>query len=415
MTVTPARPEDRMPLPTSAGRGASEWARTHLFRTWYDTLLTLMFGVAFGGATVALIRFVGAADFTILRRNLALFMVGRFPRDQLLRPAVALILVGVFIGVMAAMTVGSAIARAAESGIPMTRSTPWAVLRRFWPLVAVAVFILTLTRTIGPAVTVLATLGAGVGIFMAAARISWRLLRRGWLLLLTLLAAIYLVLAGGGVNWNGWGGLHLNLFLTVAGILFAFPLGLLLALGRRSSLPVVRWLSVSYIELIRGVPLITLLLLGAFALGFFLPAALSPGQVIRVLIAITLFEAAYIAEVVRGGLQSVPEGQVEAAQSVGMPPWKTMRMVVLPQALRNTIPAMVGQFISLYKDTSLVTVVGMFDVLRVSTVVNTQPDFLAKGLESVTLPFAALLFWVGSYVMSREARRLEKRLGVGER
>jgi general L-amino acid transport system permease protein len=122
-----------------------------------------------------------------------------------------------------------------------------------------------------------------------------------------------------------------------------------------------------------------------------------------------------MAEVVRGGLQAVPPGQVEASQALGMPPWKTMRRIVLPQALRATIPAMVGQFISLYKDTTLVSLVGLLDILTVSGVANAQPDFLAQGLEVVTLGYVALLFWVGSYVMSREARRLEKRLGVGER
>jgi general L-amino acid transport system permease protein len=207
----------------------------------------------------------------------------------------------------------------------------------------------------------------------------------------------------------------LNIFLTIAGIAFAFPLGLLLALGRRSSLPVLRSFSIGYIELIRGVPLITLLLMAAFALGFFLPRDLRPGAVTRVLIVITLFEAAYIAEVVRGGLQSVPRGQSEAALSLGLPVWKTTRLIVLPQALRATIPAMVGQFISLFKDTSLVVVVGLGDILAASSFANSQPAFNAQGLARITLPFVALAFWAGSYAMSREARRLERRLGVGER
>jgi general L-amino acid transport system permease protein len=201
----------------------------------------------------------------------------------------------------------------------------------------------------------------------------------------------------------------------VAGILFAFPIGVLLALARRSTLPVVRTIAVGYIEFIRGVPLITLLFMAAFALGFLIPVNLRPGQVTRALIAITAFEAAYIAEIVRGGLQSVRRGQVEASQALGLPAWKTTRLVVLPQALRAVIPAMVGQFISLFKDTSLVTIIGLTDVLRVSTLATTQPDFLGRGLDVITLTFIALIFWTGSYTMSREARRLEKRLGVGER
>jgi general L-amino acid transport system permease protein len=133
------------------------------------------------------------------------------------------------------------------------------------------------------------------------------------------------------------------------------------------------------------------------------------------LIAIILFEAAYIAEVVRGGLQAVPGGQTEAAQAVGLAPWKTMRLIVLPQALRATIPAMVGQFISLFKDTTLVAVLGITELLDATFIVNSQTEYLGEGLFVVTLSFGALVFWVGSYTMSRESRRLERKLGVGER
>jgi general L-amino acid transport system permease protein len=224
-----------------------------------------------------------------------------------------------------------------------------------------------------------------------------------------------LTLTTSGIGWHQWGGLQLNLFLTMAGVIFAFPLGILLALGRRSELPVVKGLSVTYIELIRGVPLITLLLLGVFALGFFLPLELRPSGVTRVLIAITMFEAAYIAEVVRGGFQAVPPGQTEAAASLGLSAFQSTRSIVMPQALRATIPAMVGQFISLFKDTTLVAVVGFPDVLAASGFANTQQAFNAQGLARITLPFVALIFWAGCYTLSREAKRLERRLGIGER
>jgi general L-amino acid transport system permease protein len=197
--------------------------------------------------------------------------------------------------------------------------------------------------------------------------------------------------------------------------MFAFPFGLLLALGRRSRLPVVRGLSVTYIEFVRGVPLLTVLIAGFLALGFLLPRDIRPGFVTRILIAIVLFEAAYIAEVVRGGLQAVPREQVEAAQSLGLRQWTIMRRVVLPQALRATIPAMVGQFISLFKDTTLVAVLAFTDLLDATFIVNSQPEYLGDGLFVLTLTFAGLVFWVGSYTLSRESRRLERRLGVGER
>jgi general L-amino acid transport system permease protein len=257
---------------------------------------------------------------------------------------------------------------------------------------------------------------AGWAAYLGARRLPAAARRWTWAVVAVLVLGAYLVLAAfGGQGWQGWGGLHLNVFLTLAGIAFAFPIGLLLALGRRSSLPALRLISVTYIELVRGVPLITILLFGAFAIGFLLPETLRPSLVTRMLIAITAFEAAYVAEVVRGGLQSVPHGQTEASQSLGMTATKTMRLIVLPQALRSTIPPMVGQFISLYKDTTLVAVLGVLELLEASFIVNSQPDFLGKQLFVVTMSFAALVFWVGSYTMSREARRLEKRLGVGER
>jgi general L-amino acid transport system permease protein len=277
------------------------------------------------------------------------------------------------------------------------------------------VAVLLLTQTLTPWLIAGASLVSGVGGYSIGRVLPSAVRRFGLVLVVVLLVAIYAVLSGGGIGWDQWGGLQLNVFLTVAGIALAFPLGLLLALGRRSTLPALRVASVAYIEFIRGVPLITLLLMGIFVIGFFLPSGLRPGNVTRVLIAITLFESAYIAEVVRGGLQSVAKGQVEAAQAVGLSPWKNMRLIVLPQALRNTIPAMVGQFISLFKDTTLVIIVGMIDILGASQAANAQAPFLAQGLHLVTLPFVGFAFWVGSYTMSREARRLERKLGVGER
>jgi general L-amino acid transport system permease protein len=213
-----------------------------------------------------------------------------------------------------------------------------------------------------------------------------------------------------------WGGLLLTAFLAVAGILLSFPLGVLLALGRRSKLPAVRLVCTVYIELIRGVPLITILFMSAFALGFFLPPGSErPSLVTRALVALVLFTAAYVAEIVRGGLQGVPLGQIEAAQAVGLSPLKTTRLIVLPQALRSVIPGLVGQFISLFKDTSLVFIVGLSELLAVAQNITKQPDFVAQGLFVETLVFAAFVYWAGSYWMSRESQRLETRLGVGFR
>lgn len=402
--------------PVPPAKRSLQWSRENLFGSWSDTLLTLVFGALIIWATVSLARFVLDADFTIVRRNLTTFMVGRFPRDELWRPWLATGLIGVMIGVVIGSATTTAREKAVEAGLPYRESTMRDALRRFWPLLALIGVALAFTRTFLPFVLTMGVFAVSALARSAGLRFPAGVRRRIWVIALALLLGAYLALSAfGGRGWDDWGGLHLNLFLTVAGILLAFPIGILFALGRRSGLPALRWVSVTYIEFVRGVPLITLLLFGAFALGFVLPADLRPGVITRMLVAITLFEAAYVAEVVRGGLQSVHPGQVEAGQALGLSPWRVTRRIVLPQALRNTIPAMVGQFISLWKDTTLVAVLGILDLLEASRVVNTQPDFLGQGLFAITLGFAGLVFWVVSYTMSREARRLERKLGVGER
>jgi general L-amino acid transport system permease protein len=216
------------------------------------------------------------------------------------------------------------------------------------------------------------------------------------------------------IDWDEWGGLYMNLVAASVSIVIAFPFGLLLALGRRSKLPALRLLSTVYIEFIRGVPLITLLLMATFFLGFFIDTDTPLSLPTRAFAAITLFSAAYIAEIVRGGLQSVPQGQVEAGQSLGMSPGVITQLLVLPQALRAVIPAMVGQFISLFKDTSLLVIIGVLEFLGVREVVHSQREFQSVGIAE-TLVFVAFGFWAISFTMSRESQRLERRLGVGER
>ena len=158
------------------------------------------------------------------------------------------------------------------------------------------------------------------------------------------------------------------------------------------------------------------MLLANNALEFFVPSSLAPGVVVRAIIVFTLFTAAYLAEIIRGGLQSIPPGQEEAAKALGLSPTRTTFLIVLPQALRNVIPAQIGQFISLFKDVSLAgAAMGVFDLLDVSTTITKQPEFSGQRLDVETLAFVALLFWVGSYTMSRESQRLEKKLGVGTR
>jgi general L-amino acid transport system permease protein len=281
----------------------------------------------------------------------------------------------------------------------------------------VGVLILSLTRTVLPTVLTIVLVALFVGARLVGSRAPAGLRRWSWAVLVVgVVAALLVVTAGGGVGWDQWGGLHLNTAAAVAGIALAFPLGLLLALGRRSTLPGIRWLSVGYIELFRAVPLVALLFVSRYMIGFLFPTQVDPpSYLVRAVIVITLFEAAYIAEIVRGGLQAVPNGQVEAAQAVGLRPPGVLRLVVLPQALRAVIPAMVGQFISLFKDTSLLSVVTFLEMTAVAEVATEQDAFRGQGGQVVTLTFVGLIFWAGCSTMARESRRLERRLSVGGR
>jgi general L-amino acid transport system permease protein len=309
--------------------------------------------------------------------------------------------------------------RARALGVEERRARPperRLLLRRAGPVLLLVAVFLGFAGSLQATLLVAGVAALGVAARFAGARTPIGL---GWAALGVLggiVLAFGVVVGFGGVGWDRWGGLLLTVFLAVGGIVLSFPLGVLLALGRRSTLPGVRLVCVAYIELVRGVPLITVLFMGAFMLGFFLPPGTStPSLETRALVALVVFTTAYVAEIVRGGLQSVPREQVEAAMALGLSPLKTTRLIVLPQALRAVIPAMVGQFISLFKDTSLVAIIGLTELLGVAQDITKQPDFIAQGLMVETLVFASLVYWVGSYSMSRESQRLEARLGVGQR
>ncbi len=213
------------------------------------------------------------------------------------------------------------------------------------------------------------------------------------------------------------GGLGLTILLAVSAIALSFPLGVILALGRTSKMPIFRLMSTTYIELVRGVPLITWLIVAFIMFPIMLPPGVEVGGVARAIAAMTFFSAAYLAENVRGGLQSIPKGQYEAAQAMGLTTTQTTVFITLPQALRVVIPALVGQVIALFKDTSLVALVSLFDFLYIARNVipnQTQP-FVFLGTLKETLIFAAAVYWVFAFTFSRISLRLEKKLGVGER
>jgi general L-amino acid transport system permease protein len=426
------------PEPPRRDLTPGQWVRVNLASTPLNALLTVVVGLVAGYAAYRLLRWVFVTgDWAVVRVNLKLFMVGFYPADQLWRLwAAGYVVVATVAFAGGALTVavrrpveavagadsgastGAAAHDAGEDERPGAGRRALDALHRFWPAVLGVVAILGFTRTPLPAIGVVGAVVLGVVAAAAGTRTPDRLRRWSPLVAVVgLIVSLQIVIGGGDrTGWDDWGGLHLVVSATVAGIALAFPLGLLLALGRRSSLPAIRMVSTGYIEGFRAVPLVTLLFLGQYMIGFMFPNTIDPPSfLVRAVIAITLFEAAYIAEIVRGGLQAVPRGQVEAAQAIGLSPVGVMRLVVLPQALRAVIPAMVGQFISLFKDTSLLAIVGFFELIEVSDAVTKQDAFRGQGLRPLALAFVGLVYWAGCSTMSRESQRLERRLGVGER
>ncbi len=210
-----------------------------------------------------------------------------------------------------------------------------------------------------------------------------------------------------------WGGFMLTFVLAATGIVAALPIGILLALGRRSKMPVIRTISVIYIEFWRGTPLITILFMASVMLPLFFPSDMEFDKVARALIGITLFQSAYTAEAIRGGLQAIPKGQFEAASALGLGYWRMMGLIILPQALKISIPGIVNTFIELFKDTSLVAIIGLLDLLNMSQMASRSIEWKGHDIEAYV--FAALIFWFGCYGMSRYSQVLERKLDTGHR
>jgi general L-amino acid transport system permease protein len=338
--------------------GLLGWLKKNLFGTWYNVLLTIVSGVFIFFVLRAVITWVvSQARWAVITTNLRLFFIGRYPKEEGWRVIAAF-------GLILVLSVLSWLARRREGN-------------RLWG----------------------------------------RLVMLSWFLAFPV---IYFLLRGfleSGflplVKPIEWGGLLLTLVLSIVGIVASFPLGVILALGRRSQLPVIRVLCTTYIETVRGVPLISVLFMSQTMLPLFLPDTWDFSTVLRALTGITLFSAAYTAENVRGGLAAIPVGQYEAARAVGLNEVYVMGLIVLPQALRAVIPAIVGQFIALFKDTTLVAIVGLQDLLGIGKSVTAQKEFI--GLHREAYAFVGVLFFVCCYAMSYASRRLEKALGVGER
>jgi general L-amino acid transport system permease protein len=223
-------------------------------------------------------------------------------------------------------------------------------------------------------------------------------------------ALIYYIISGGsfGLVWvetGAWGGLSLTFMVSFFSLIFCFPLGMMLALGRRSNLPIIKYSSLSFIEFWRGVPLITVLFMSAVMFPMFLPEGTYIDKLIRVVVAITLFEAAYTAEVIRGGLQALPRGQYDAAKSLGMGYWRMHVFVILPQALKLVIPGIANTFLALIKDTPLIFVVGLLELVGMLNLAKTNPKWLGFSMEGYV--FAGIIFWIICYSMSKYSQKLE--------
>lgn len=383
--------------------GPLAWLKKNLFSNWYNAALSfvalwLLYSIV--ASAVAWSR--TEARWGVIEANLTLFMVGQYPREQLWRVWLAIYLLAGLLGLswgvwknavrgFAFIALGSGAAFALIALI-----FQWDVWTR-WILSDLILLACYLIGTRLPRGASFATVG--------------------WL---CYFPAVFLLIAGSSriaalppVAMSAWGGLLLTLLLTIVGNIGSLPLGILLALGRQSKLPLVKYFSIGYIELIRGVPLVTVLYMADILLPLFLSVDVRPDRVIRAMVGFILFEAAYQAENVRGGLQSIHRGQHEAAQALGLSGTLTTLFIILPQALRAVIPALFNSFISLFKDTSLVAIIGLFDVLRVARSILAQTEWL--GTHREVFIFAFFIYWGFNLAFTYGSRRLEEALGVGKR
>jgi general L-amino acid transport system permease protein len=250
-----------------------------------------------------------------------------------------------------------------------------------------------------------------VSAFFVKAKIKPYLL----LFLIFIFPIIGFILIHGGfglenVETRVWGGLSLTFMLTFFGIILAFPLGVLLALGKRSELPVIKYFCIAFIEFWRGIPLITVLFASAIMFPLLLPANVNVDKLLRVAIGMSIFESAYVAEVVRGGLQSLPKGQYEAAKSLGMSYWKINFLVILPQAIKAVIPGITNTFIALFKDTPLIILVGLLELLGMVNLAKSNSYWLGMAVEGYI--FVGIIFWFFSYLLSRYTQSLERKFSI---
>ena len=403
--------------PPIYSKGLVGWLRNNLFNTWYNALLTcvalaFIFFISKGLITWA---FTGA-EWNVIPANLELFAVGSYPRDQLWRVWIVLYILTTLLGLSAGMWGGLVLRFAIVVGgaLLIFLLLPFEIVKGLETddvtvKFRLNIFLLIFEKRIWLLGNI--ALLAGTYYLGRDRNVLRTWILGGWFLSFPIIMIVLHGFGENAVRTSNWGGLLLTLILAVVGIIVSFPLGVFLALCRQSKLPAIKWVSTFYIETVRGVPLITILFMGNVLIPIFMPN-FKVDQVLRMMVGITLFSAAYMAENIRGGLQSIPRGQHEAANAVGLNYVQTMLFIVLPQAIRSVIPAIVGQFIALFKDTSLVAIIGLIDLLGVAKSVIANPDWL--GLQAEVYLFAAVIYFVFSYAMSYVSKEVETSLGVGK-
>lgn len=386
---------------------ALTWLRKNLFSGWLNTLLTI---ISIYVVFVVLRSLLGwifiQADWSPVVQNLRLYAVGTYPIEQMWRVWIILYMVSFLMGVSAGKWSGTTYIFARAMGIAYLILALLPISTEYLPLVSrLALAANILVVGLGY------LLGSRVPFKARWILISWGL---SFVLTIILLGGFRNVAILPAVESGKWGGLLLTFLLALVGIVASFPIGVLLALGRQSKLPVVKALCIVFIETVRGVPLVTILFMTSILLPLLLPDTIRIDRVLRAMLGMTLFAAAYMAENVRGGLQSIPRGQYEAAKAMGLNNFQTTVLIILPQALRVVIPAIVGQFIALFMDTTLAIIVGLLELLAVgSAIINSNPQWLMLDME--VFGFIALVFWVFTFSMAYASRRIETAVGLGTR
>ena len=383
------------------------WIKKNLFSSWYNILLTFISILFLYWISSSLIYwYFNQAQWEVIEANLRLFFVGRYPVSLLWRTWLSL---GIVI-TSAGFSWGILYCRVKLfNRVTFSLISLLAVV---FSLLAIPVSIHSSLALLGLLILLILSAWEGQKLGQKFSnQVSWV----GLIWFPTFFIVLWLLQGGfflKTVRLDDLSGLILTLLTAIVSITLSFPFGVLLALGRQNDLPVIRWLSIAYIEIIRGLPLIGILFIVQVMLPLVLPMEVRLDRVIRAIAGLTLFNSAYLAENVRGGLQSVPKGQMEAAKALGLNTIFVLVLIVLPQALKAVIPTIVGQFISLFKDTSLLAIVGLVDLLGISQSILANPKFIGRYAEVYL--FTAAIYWMFCYFMSLASRQLEKKLSISK-